>query len=307
MKQIKHIDIVIPVYRSKELIADLVAQIQAWHSSTNVTAHVIFVDDKSDDETYETLKKSLEKVNFSFDLLQMTKNSGQYTATAAGFYYSTAEWVATIDDDLQHNPFELDKLISAAEKGESDLIYGYYLNKQHSFIRNLGSKALKALFRNEGIDFDNVTSFRLIQNHVIAPFKESTRQVLFLDERLYNFSSAVEGVEVEHQKRSAGKSSHSYWKLIQLTLTIVLFHSSLPLKWITRLGLFSSLIFMFFVIYFVYNKLVNDAPLGFTALIVSLFFSTGLILLSLGIIGEYIRKIWVHQQRMTDVTVIKKQ
>jgi len=306
VKKIDKIDVVIPVYRSTNSVAELVERLELWVASNKLEVHVYFVDDRGEDGTVETLTEALKKSSFSYTVLQMTKNVGQYTATAAGFYFTTADWVATIDDDLQHDPFELDKLIAYAEEHADDLIYGYYDEKKHSTIRNFGSRILKYLFKKEGVNFDHVTSFRLMRNHVIEPFKQRTSQVLFLDERLYHFSHQVGSLIVKHHERKDGKSSHTTWKLIQLTFTIVLFHSSLPLKWITRFGLFMALIFMGFGLYFIYNKLVNNAPLGFTSLIVAIFFSTGIILLSLGVIGEYIRKIWVHQQRMTDVTVIKK-
>jgi hypothetical protein len=91
-----------------------------------------------------------------------------------------------------------------------------------------------------------------------------------------------------------------------MAIQIMLFHSSIPLKLIIRFGLLLSLAFFGIGCYFIYNKMIHNVPLGFTSLIVAIFFSTGLLLLSLGIIGEYIRKIWISQNQLDQVIVLKK-
>ncbi len=300
------LDIVIPIYRSAESLPELLECLSSWIEKQDFEITVIFVEDGSGDKTFEVLENELKKVNFSNILLQHPTNQGQYTATASGFYYSNAEWIVTIDDDLQHPPDEIEKLLNCAKAEQANLVYGKYKEKKHSLIRNIGSKLIKWVFNAEGIDFKDVTSFRLMHKSVIQAFKNRTGKVLFLDERLHSFSHKTASVEISHQNRKVGSSTYSSMKLLQLTFNIVFFHSSLPLKWITRFGLLMSMVFLGFGIYFIYRKLAFDAPLGFTSLIVAIFFSTGLILLSLGIIGEYIRKIWISQQRMDEVIVIKR-
>jgi 1,4-dihydroxy-2-naphthoate octaprenyltransferase len=91
-----------------------------------------------------------------------------------------------------------------------------------------------------------------------------------------------------------------------MALTMILFHSSIPLKLITRFGLLMSFVFFVIGVYFIYIKMVYNAPLGYTSIIVAIFFSTGLIMLSLGVIGEFIRKIWISQKRLDEVVVLTK-
>lgn len=297
------LDLVIPVYKSKNTIPQLVADLESWVAAQSFSVRVIFVEDGGNDGTLEILKSRLEDSNLKHNVYQLIKNYGQYTATSVGFYYSTADWVATIDDDLQHPVAELTKLLDA--RSDQQLIYGTFEVKKHALWRNLGSTILKRIFVSQGANYEHVTSFRLFRKEVIAPFKQRIAPVLFLDEQLHRHALKVGFVSVNHAPRD-GKSSYSNFKLMKLALTLLLFHTALPLKFITRFGILMSFVFMLFGFYFIYNKMVNDVPLGFTSMIVALFFSTGLILVSLGIIGEYIRKIWISQNHLDQVIVLEK-
>lgn len=297
------LDLVIPVYKSKTTIPQLVADLESWVAAQSFSVRVIFVEDGGNDGTLEALKSRLEYSTLQHNVYQLIKNYGQYTATSVGFYYSTADWVATIDDDLQHPVAELSKLLDA--RSDQQLIYGSFDVKKHAFWRNLGSSILKRIFVSQGANYEHVTSFRLFRKEVITPFKHRISPVLFLDEQLHRHALKVGFVSVSHAPRD-GKSSYSNFKLMKLALTLVLFHTALPLKFITRFGILMSIVFMLFGFYFMYNKMVNDVPLGFTSMIVALFFSTGLILVSLGIIGEYIRKIWISQNQFDQVIVLEK-
>jgi hypothetical protein len=165
---------------------------------------------------------------------------------------------------------------------------------------------MKKIMRVDGLDYDQTSSFRIMNASVIRGFKREITPVYFLEELVVKNAGIIKSVEVEHVHRIDGKSSYSSFKLFQMAITMILFHSSIPLKLITRFGLLMSFVFFVFGIYFIYNKMINNVPLGYTSLIVAIFFSTGLIMLSLGIIGEYIRKIWITQKRLDEVIVLTK-
>ena len=125
----------------------------------------------------------------------------------------------------------------------------------------------------------------------------------FVDDYLLLGAQKVKSCIVEHHAREQGKSGYTIFKLIKMAVSILLLHSTLPLKIISRLGLWMSIAFFVMGCYYIYKKLVFDAEIGFTSLIVAIFFSTGLILFSLGIIGEYIRRIWVSKQQLDQVII----
>ena len=296
------IDIIIPVYNSSESIKNLINRLNEWSEVSTYTFRVIFVDDASKDDS--KLRIVSQQKNFEFKIIQLATNHGQHTATAVGIGFSTAKLIATIDDDLQHDPFEIDKLITTLHSENADLVYGLYNKKKHSFLRNMGTLLLKKILFQFDLDFNSVTSFRLMKSRLAKQFKDSRSNVVFIDDYFKKYSIKQATCQVNHYDRCAGNSNYTYWKLIKFSIKIILYHSSIPLKFITRFGLLMAILFFFSGCYFIYNKMFFDVPLGYTSLIVAIFFSTGMIMMSLGIIGEYIRKIWITQNKLDQIILL---
>lgn len=300
------LDLVIPLYKTGPNLPALINRLNEWTGSVSLSVQVIFVDDGSPDRTFEALLKLLPTATFRYKALRLAVNYGQHPATALGFSHCEAPLVATLDDDLQHDPFQLDTLMECMRNGDLDLVYGHYEQKMHSPIRNLGSAFLKKLLFSKQMDYSSVTSFRLMKRSILSVFGNLTIPVLFVDEYLLRYALSPGRCVVKHYPRVGGKSSYSAFALMSMAMEIMLFHSSLPLKMITRLGLFISFVFFLLGCFYVWQKMANDVQLGFTSIIVALFFSTGMILLSLGIIGEYIRKIWITQHNLDRIIVAEE-
>ena len=298
------LDIVIPVYNSSLNVSSLIERLNLWANETTYKFQVIFVDDCSNDNS---IKKIIsEPKAFEYKLIQLAKNYGQHTATAVGLSKSSAPYVATIDDDLQHDPFELENLLKMLIHEDVDLVYGVYQKKEHAAFRNFGSSLLKRILRLAGLNYNMVTSFRLMKSKVTKTFKNtSVTSIIFIDEYLTKIAKNQSSCLVNHFSRKEGQSNYSTWKLVKFALKIILFHTAIPLRFITRFGLVMAIVFFMFGFYFTYNKIANNVPLGYSSLIVALFFSTGMILLSLGIIGEYIRKIWISQNKLDQVIILE--
>ncbi|RKS99654.1 glycosyltransferase [Flavobacterium sp. 123] len=298
------LDIVIPVYNSSLNVSSLIERLNSWANETTYKFQVIFVDDCSNDNS---IKKIIsEPKAFEYKLIQLAKNYGQHTATAVGLSKSSAPYVATIDDDLQHDPFELENLLKMLIHEDIDLVYGVYQKKEHAAFRNFGSSLLKRILRLAGLNYNMVTSFRLMKSKVTKTFKNtSVTSIIFIDEYLTKIAKNQSSCLVNHFSRKEGQSNYSTWKLVKFALKIILFHTAIPLRFITRFGLVMAIVFFMFGFYFTYNKIANNVPLGYSSLIVALFFSTGMILLSLGIIGEYIRKIWISQNKLDQVIILE--
>ena len=145
-----------------------------------------------------------------------------------------------------------------------------------------------------------------MRSNVVAVFKNMQVPVLFVDEYLFQYSRKHAGCLVQHSPRHTGKSNYSGFRLFKMAMEILLFHSAIPLKLITRFGLLMSFVFFVLGCFYIWQKMFNDVQLGFTSLVVAIFFSTGMILLSLGIIGEYIRRIWVSQHSLDRIIVAEE-
>lgn len=300
------LDIVIPLYRTGANVSPLIDRLNEWTDSVSLSVRVIFVDDGSPDDTFTRLRDTLPQARFGHLALRLATNYGQYRATAVGFTHCSAPLVATLDDDLQHDPFQLNTLLDALRNENLDLVYGIYEKRQHSVFRRFGSRLLKSILFSDGRDYSAATSFRLMRSEVLAVFKNIQVPVLFVDQYLLQYAHRHAGRVVTHSPRNRGKSTYSGLKLVRLALEILLFHSSLPLKLITRFGLLMSFVFFILGCFYIWQKMFNDVQLGFTSIVVSIFFSTGLILLSLGIIGEYIRRIWIAQHSLDRVIVAEE-
>lgn len=295
------IDIVIPTYNSEASVEILIQRLEEWNQVTDFQTHFIFVDDASNDNTYIQLKQQLANSKLSFEVHGLHKNQGQHTAVAMGLGFSRAPFVVTMDDDLQHNPFDIERLYQKLIDGNHDLVYGIYNSKKHHALRNLGTKTLQFFLKLTDRDYSMVTSFRIMKKELCLSFRNRKTKVYFIEEFLLNAASSYGTVTVTHHKREIGESNYSGMRLVKMAVLILLIHSSFPLKFISRVGVLLSLVFFGIGIYFIRQKLLFDVELGFTSIIVSIFFSTGLILFSLGIIGEYIRKIWLNNQRLEEV------
>lgn len=297
----KTVDIVVPVYNSRQVLEKLVDRLIQFSSDTTYVLHVYFVDDGSLDDSYVYLN-SLQ-LPFGFTTIKLDRNYGQHTATAVGLSYCTSNYCVTIDDDLQHDPFDIPLLVDEMNRTGADIVFGKYEEKRHSIARNLGSWLIKKAVYKDKAAYDDVTSFRLIKLAIAQQFSSNRSPVGFLDEALLSSARKVSTVTVKHQSSVELKSRYSSGKLIRFALRIILFHSSFPLRFIIRLGLYSATVFFVIGCYFIYNRFVNEVPLGFSAIIVSIFFTSGLILVALGIIAEYLRKIWEFQQGRKQVLI----
>lgn len=295
------IDIVIPTYNSEAVVESLIQRLTEWNNVCNFQVHFIFVDDASSDDTLTQLKKELSTAKLSYEIHGLHKNQGQHTAVAIGLGFSTATYVVTMDDDLQHNPFDIELLYQKLVSGKHDLVYGNYQEKKHHLLRNLGTKSLQLFLKLTDRDYSMVTSFRIMKKEVSSVFKGRKTKVYFIEEILLNAATNYGSVTVKHYEREIGKSNYSGMRLVRMALLILLIHSSFPLKFISRIGILLSLLFFGIGTYYIRQKLLFDVELGYTSIIVSIFFTTGLILFSLGIIGEYIRKIWMNNQGLDEV------
>ncbi len=299
----KDFSIVIPVYNSEKTLKELYQRIEKFFIKKQKTFEVIFVDDGSADKSWEVLSLLKKQSPQTITAIKLTQNYGQHNALFCGLTFVKGEWVITIDDDLQTPPEEIEKLLHTQENTGSELVYGYYEKKEHSLIRNAGSWFVGKIFKNFANTSGKGSSFKLINSSVTEKVISRNYRMFFLDEILAWHTDNIEHVVVEHLPRKEGQSGYTLFKLFKITLKLIVGYTAFPLKIISWFGLLSALICLGFVCYFIFMKYNYGAELGFTTLIVSIFFSTGLILFSLGIIGEYIRRLYIGETGKPSYTV----
>jgi len=288
--------VVVPVFNSETSLEEMFSRLTAVMDSTGKTYELIFVDDGSRDRSWEVLKKIKEEHPDALTAIRLAKNFGQHSATFCGFNFAKGNFIITLDDDLQCPPEEIPKLIKAMEEADAELVYGIYKKKRHTFYRNLGSKSIKKISNLRGRPKEG-SSFRLISKNIIRKIIIHQQNFVFIDEILCWYTDYIGLAFVEHHKRKYKSSGYSNRKIWGLLANIMFYYTTAPLKLMVYGGLISSVFFFILSVFFILKKLLLDVPLGYTSLIVAILFSTSLILLSLGVIGEYLSRIYMVQNK----------
>jgi len=297
--------IVIPVYNSENTLEELFSRIQKVFAGLHKRFEVVFVDDCSKDHSWDILVKMKEKHPELLTVIRLSRNYGQHNAVFCGMEHSTGELIITLDDDLQIPPEEIPKLISKFGESDADLVYGYYGKKKHGIVRNFGSyfikKSSRILLQSPG----EGSSFRLLTRQLAQNILKHNQEFMYIDELLLWYTGNIAFVQVEHRRRSSNQSGYSTWKLMKLSFNIVIYYTAVPLRIMTYGGFILSVLSFFLAIRFIINKLIHDVPLGYTSLIVAILFSTSIIMLCLGLIGEYLTRIYKVQNKKPPYSIKK--
>jgi glycosyltransferase involved in cell wall biosynthesis len=284
--------VVVPVYNGANTVQALYQKTADFFVLQKLSFEIIFVDDASKDNSWQVLKALKKQSPQNISIYRLAKNAGQQKATLCGINQTNGNYIITIDDDLQTDPFEIKKLIAHQQETNADLVYGTYAEKKHSWFRNVGSKIVNWLFHKFSSTYTSGSSFRLIKKEVSDNLKNIYQKNLLLDEILCWYTDNISHTTVEHHESLKGKSEYSTIKLMLMTMNYIISYTIIPLRLMTYMGLIFSIVTFIFGLYFIYQKLFSYAELGFTSLIVAISFSTSLILFALGIIGEYITRLY---------------
>lgn len=301
--------VVIPVYNSQDMLVILTDRIHKTLKKMTESYEIIFVDDSSQDKSWEVLEKIYKQAPKTVKIIQLAKNFGQQNAVICGFRHASGEYIITMDDDLQHSPEDIPALYKGFKQGNYDVIIARYRQKNHSKFRNLGSNILNLVnYKVFGKPFDlKMTSFRIIKKFVIDNILEINTINPAIGPLILLTTKNIKNIEVEHHARATGKTGYGVKKSLKLAFDAIVNYSSLPLKIISAIGLTASIIGFLLAIYLIFDKIyVNHFLPGWTSLIVINLFFFGLILFSLGIIGEYLIRI-IQQQKAYPTYIIRRK
>jgi glycosyltransferase involved in cell wall biosynthesis len=289
------ISVVIPVYNSGTTLDELFFRRNSSLSDL-VGKHyeLIFVNDGSSDASWPKLK-SLAASHSNTIAINLTRNFGQHNALMCGFSHSKGDVIVTIDDDLQIPPEEISKLYNEIVQSGQDVVYGTYLTKKHSFYRNFGSELVQWIYRKTFNMNFKITSFRIIRKEIIKLLLNYEKSFTYIDGLLCWFSNHMSTVNVEHQKRKSGKSGYSLSRLSLLALNMLTNFSIVPLQIASIVGIIFAASGFAFGIFFLLKKLFFDISVsGFASTIISITIFSGVQLLTVGILGEYIGRIHIN-------------
>ncbi len=298
--------VIVPVFNSEDTLEELFKRSKAVFEQLEATFEFIFVEDCGRDDSWKVLQQMKKEYPELITAIKLHRNYGQHNATICGFSFARGEFIITIDDDLQHPPEEIPKLIEKQREDDADIVYGVFTRKQHSRVRNIGSQSVRRTSRLLLEGTGKGSSFRLIKKDIISKLLEHTIHFVFIDQLLLWHTNDIDFVKVEHHKRRLKKSGYTTKKLFMLVSDLTYFYTNIPLKLMVWGGLVMSLIFFLFGIRFILQKwLFNVTVPGYTSTIVTILFSTGIIVFSLGIIGGYLSRIYMVQSKKPPFTIKK--
>lgn len=285
--------VVIPVYNSSQTIAELMERLRSVLTGLDQPSEIILVDDSSQDDSWE-LMRNLKEGDDRLRIIRLRRNFGQHNALMCGFHFCRGEWVITIDDDLQVPPEEIPKLISTAAAGY-DVVYGVFEKKEHSWVKNLGSWLINWYYRKIFRMDNRITAFRLISREIVSRLVNYDKTFTYIDGLISWNTSSIGEVPVRHQPRSRGGSGYNLTKILQLAFNMLTNFSAFPIRVASGLGIIFSLFGFGLGLYFFIKALVTNIPVtGYASLIVAITMFSGVQLLTIGVIGEYIARVHIN-------------
>ncbi|MBQ6696076.1 MAG: glycosyltransferase family 2 protein [Lachnospiraceae bacterium] len=294
----KKISFVIPCYRSENTLGHVVADIDATMQRQELADvyeyEIILVNDCSPDNTLGTIRKLCEEKPY-IKGIAFARNFGQHAALMAGLRQSTGDYVVCLDDDGQTPASEVDKLLNKLEEG-FDAVYAKYENKQHSGFRNMGSKVNELMTRVmlEKPKELYISSYFAVKRFIVEDMIRYENSYPYVIGLVLRATKNITNVLVNHREREEGTSGYTLKKLLGLWFNGFTAFSVKPLRIATCIGGASAIIGFLYGLYTIIKKFVNpDVPLGFSSTMAVLVFFGGMIMLMLGLIGEYIGRIYI--------------
>ncbi|OWP62687.1 glycosyltransferase [Hymenobacter amundsenii] len=286
--------VVVPVYLGQHTLPALTAQLGDFFAAAGSTFELIFVYDCGPDDSWAVIRAL--QAQYGPELIRaihLTRNFGQHNALLCGFAEARGSFIITLDEDLQHRPADIGRLIERQQEGDFDVVYGMPENLRHSPFRNFASRLMRRLLQAGIPDLHpHYSAFRLLKTDIACACLDMRNSHTFLDGYLTWLTTHVASTPVTHQPRAAGSSGYTLGKLLAFSLNIFVTFSNLPIRLLTALSVLVFLVTSGYSGYVLVRKLIyNDFLLGFPSLIISIGFGVGLIMLGLGILGEYIYRI----------------
>ncbi|MGD9723742.1 MAG: glycosyltransferase family 2 protein [Pirellulales bacterium] len=291
--RLPRVSVVIPVYRGERTVGALVHELRETLAA-RYDLEIVLVNDDSPDRSAAVCRELVHNVA-GVTFLNLSRNFGEHNAVMAGLNHATGDYVVIMDDDFQNPPSEVPKLVEEIRRGY-DVVYSCYACKQHSWLRNLGSRINDCA---AGVLLDKprdlyLSSFKVLSRFVVDELVKYEGPYPYIDGLVLRITRNYSRVLVAHDARRDGRSGYTVRKLLALYLNMFTNFSILPLRLASYAGLLTSLVGLVLAVSFVIDRLTNpEVPAGWASVIVSLFIVAGIQLFALGMIGEYLGRLFL--------------
>ena len=287
------LSIVIPVYNGASSIAELVRAIEEL--SIEGGHEIVLVDDGSPDGSLEICGALVENARVPITLVSLARNYGEHNAVLAGLRHASGAHVITMDDDLQNPPEEIERLLAFAQRSAKQVIYTYYDEKQHPAWRNLGSRftdrvADFVLEKPKGL---YLSSFRCMSAFVAREISRYDGPFPYIDGLILQVTHDVARLRVRHLPRATGRSNYTLRRLMRLWMSMFVNFSVMPLRISTITGFVFSGIGAIGGVMAIGEALLYSPPAGWASLMAAVLLLAGVQLVILGIIGEYLGRLYL--------------
>ncbi|MDO4338110.1 MAG: glycosyltransferase family 2 protein [Eubacteriales bacterium] len=303
--------IVVPVYNSEHTLEELYSRIKAVFTDTlHEEFEMILVDDSSRDGSFRVMEK-LHQMDPRVKIIQLAKNFGQHPALLCGFSHVSGDFVITLDDDLQHPPEEIPKMVNAMKEREDvDVIIAKYEGRKHSLIRRIGTRVSvyatsKMLHKDPNLE---ITSFRLMRRFIVDAILNTNTHLPQIGNLLVQTSNRIINVPVAHDARKFGKSNYTFRHLFHDLIYDITTHSALPLIIVRNIGIISFIVSVLLAIFYLVRYFTCGITVaGFTTLVLLTLGYNGLILLGIGVLGQYLMHVLDESKKMPNYVIRKKE
>ena len=294
------ISCVIPCYHSQRTLGDVVAEIGKTMAARPENEYeIILVNDNPPDETWDLICR-LREADPHIHGICFSRNFGQHSALMAGYRQVTGDVVVSLDDDGQNPPSEMFRLIDAIDR-DHDVVYAEYAHKQHTHFRNLGSRLTNRMFSwmlNKPKEL-YLASYWAGKRFVIDQMIRCESPFPFVDGLLLQATTRVINVRVDHLPRAEGESGYTLGSLLKLWMNAFTSFSVKPLRIATMLGSGSALAGVIVGLVLVIRKLIlrEEIDAGWTSLMALMLFLFGVVMITLGLVGEYVGRVFISMNR----------
>lgn len=293
------LSIVVPVYNGASTVGELVHALRALDIAGGL--EIVLVVDGSPDNSLDVCKKLATEPGAPVTVLSLSRNYGEHNAVMAGLARARGSYAITMDDDLQNPPEEVKRLFEHARDGGYDAVYTYYAEKKHAAWRNIGSRftnwcADHLIDKPKGL---YLSSFRclsaFVREHITAGYEGPFP---YVDGLVFQVTQNVGRLQVDHLPRAEGRSNYTISRLFRLWLSMFSNFSVIPLRFATMFGIiFGALGALAAVIVVVEAISDNKPPQGWASLMVAVLVLAGVQLIVVGLIGEYLGRMFLAVNR----------
>ena len=291
------LSVVIPVYNGVDSIGELVGALEEL--SIPGGHEIVLVNDGSPDNSLAVCRDLVAKARVPITLVDLARNYGEHNAVMAGLRHARGAHVVTMDDDLQNPPEEVGRLLAFAQQSGCEVVYTYYDEKQHAGWRNLGSR-----FTNwvAGFVLDKpkgfyLSSFRCMSAFVVREITRYEGPFPYVDGLILQVTQSIDRLLVRHLPRAVGRSNYTIRRLLRLWISMFVNFSVMPLRISTMTGFALSFLGAIGGLVAIAEALFGDPPPGWASLMAAVMLLSGVQLVILGIVGEYLGRLYLTVNR----------